>query len=109
MHAYDAMWVAAWPLHAYIRQRCHSRPPVVVRSTTAADFALVRHVFCIDALALIVMDTDLPTDADHYVHRAGRCGRAGRPGIVINITHPDNKFVISKFKVRLEIAHYLFD
>eukprot|EP00953_Heterococcus_sp_UTEX-ZZ885_P022803 12590-Heterococcus_DN1.PRE.1 len=45
--------------------------------------------------------TDLPTDADHYVHRAGRCGRAGRPGIVINMTHPEIKFVISKFKDKL--------
>lgn len=29
---------------------------------------------------------DLPTDSSHYAHRAGRCGRGGRPDVVINLT-----------------------
>ena len=29
-----------------------------------------------------VINLNLPTDADHYVHRAGRCGRVGAPGTV---------------------------
>merc|ERR1711865_1311314 len=33
-----------------------------------------------------VVNLDLPTDASHYAHRSGRCGRGGRPGVVINIT-----------------------
>ena len=33
-----------------------------------------------------VINLDLPTDASHYAHRSGRCGRGGRPGVVINIT-----------------------
>lgn len=34
-----------------------------------------------------VINLDLPTDASHYAHRAGRCGRgAGKPGVVINFT-----------------------
>ncbi|CAM9543273.1 unnamed protein product, partial [Scytosiphon promiscuus] len=48
-----------------------------------------------------VVNYDLPTDADHYVHRAGRCGRAGRPGIVVNLATPDVKFVMGKFSKSL--------
>ena len=33
-----------------------------------------------------VINLDLPTDASHYAHRSGRCGRGGRPGVVINFT-----------------------
>merc|ERR1740124_2020124 len=33
-----------------------------------------------------VINLDLPTDAIHYAHRAGRCGRGGRPGVVLNLT-----------------------
>ncbi|CAM9358555.1 unnamed protein product [Chrysoparadoxa australica] len=48
-----------------------------------------------------VVNYDLPTDAEHYVHRAGRCGRAGKPGVIVNLVTPDTKFVMSKFKQRL--------
>eukprot|EP00903_Cladosiphon_okamuranus_P009679 g9209.t1 len=50
-----------------------------------------------------VVNYDLPTDADHYVHRAGRCGRAGRPGIVVNMATPDVKFVLDKFSKSLAL------
>ncbi len=50
-----------------------------------------------------VVNYDLPTDAEHYLHRAGRCGRAGRPGIVVNLVIPDNAFVISKFEKSLNV------
>ncbi len=50
-----------------------------------------------------VVNYDLPTDAEHYVHRAGRCGRAGRPGIVVNLVLPDEAFVISKFEKSLNV------
>eukprot|EP00804_Cyclotella_cryptica_P022840 CCRYP_005050-RA/>CCRYP_005050-RA protein AED:0.04 eAED:0.04 QI:77/0.66/0.5/1/0.66/0.5/4/722/760 len=33
-----------------------------------------------------VINLDLPTDASHYAHRSGRCGRGGRPGVAISIT-----------------------
>jgi ATP-dependent RNA helicase DeaD len=51
-----------------------------------------------------VINYDLPTDAEHYVHRAGRCGRAGRPGIVVNMVLPDTKFVLSKFTGKLGLT-----
>mmetsp|Transcript_46650 Transcript_46650/g.107787 ORF Transcript_46650/g.107787 Transcript_46650/m.107787 type:complete len:534 (+) Transcript_46650:26-1627(+) len=33
----------------------------------------------------VVMNMGLPMTADSYVHRAGRTGRAGRPGLVISV------------------------
>jgi ATP-dependent RNA helicase DeaD len=43
-----------------------------------------------------VINFELPTDAQHYVHRAGRCGRAGRKGLVMN-------FVIRRFGKQLGV------
>lgn len=50
-----------------------------------------------------VINYELPTDAQHYVHRAGRCGRAGRTGLVMNFANPDTKFVIRRFGKQLGI------
>ncbi len=50
-----------------------------------------------------VFNLDLPTDSDHYVHRAGRCGRVGREGVVVNIATPDNAFVINRLQKQLNI------
>jgi len=50
-----------------------------------------------------VINFELPTDSQHYVHRAGRCGRAGRKGLVINFATPDTKFVIRRFGKQLGI------
>ena len=50
-----------------------------------------------------VINFELPTDAQHYVHRAGRCGRAGTVGLVINFATPDTKFVIRRFGKQLGI------
>lgn len=35
--------------------------------------------------------------ADQYVHRAGRTGRMGRPGVSISIVTPRERFIIGKF------------
>lgn len=44
-----------------------------------------------------VYNLDLPTDAEHYVHRAGRTGRAGQAGTVVSIIAPNERFVLEKF------------
>lgn len=70
--------------------------PLLVTTEVAArglDVPEVTHVF----------NLDLPTDADHYVHRAGRTGRAGRKGIVVSIATAETAFVISKFEKELEL------
>lgn len=50
-----------------------------------------------------VINFELPTDAQHYIHRAGRCGRAGRAGLVMNFATPDTKFVIRRFGKQLGV------
>ncbi|HEY9855582.1 MAG TPA: DEAD/DEAH box helicase [Stenomitos sp.] len=50
-----------------------------------------------------VYNLDLPTDAEHYVHRAGRTGRAGQPGTVVSIIAPNERFVIEKFAKALGV------
>jgi ATP-dependent RNA helicase DeaD len=39
---------------------------------------------------------DLPATADEYVHAAGRCGRAGRPGRVTVLGSPKEEFVLRR-------------
>lgn len=50
-----------------------------------------------------VINFELPTDAQHYVHRGGRCGRAGKSGLVMNFATPDTKFVIRRFGKQLGV------
>jgi ATP-dependent RNA helicase DeaD len=44
-----------------------------------------------------VINLDLPVDADHYIHRAGRTGRMGRKGTVISIVARKQQFIIDKY------------
>lgn len=37
----------------------------------------------------LVINYDLPTSVENYIHRIGRSGRFGRKGIAINFTTPD--------------------
>jgi ATP-dependent RNA helicase DeaD len=50
-----------------------------------------------------IVNFELPTDSQHYVHRAGRCGRAGRAGLVMNFARPDTKFVVRRFGKQLGV------
>ena len=51
-----------------------------------------------------VFNLELPTDETHYVHRAGRTGRMGQPGVVVSIAEPKEAFVIAKFAKALRIT-----
>ena len=56
-----------------------------------------------------VINLDLPTDASHYAHRAGRCGRGiGRPGVVLNFTtnNKERNVPKNKFAEKLGIKMY---
>mmetsp|Transcript_22269 Transcript_22269/g.52937 ORF Transcript_22269/g.52937 Transcript_22269/m.52937 type:complete len:859 (-) Transcript_22269:39-2615(-) len=54
-----------------------------------------------------VINLDLPTDASHYAHRSGRCGRGGRPGVVINITtSPKERKVPKRFTDTLGVEMF---
>jgi ATP-dependent RNA helicase DeaD len=51
-----------------------------------------------------VINLDLPVDADHYIHRAGRTGRMGRPGTVISIVARKQQFIIDKYAKTLGVS-----
>lgn len=53
-----------------------------------------------------VINYELPTDSQHYVHRVGRCGRLGKPGLAISIAGPSTKFVLKRFGKQLK-AHIM--
>lgn len=38
-----------------------------------------------------------------FLHRAGRCGRAGKAGLVVNFATPQTKFVIRRFGKQLGV------
>lgn len=62
---------------------------VMLASEVAArglDLAQISHV----------VNLDLPTDADHYLHRAGRAGRMGAAGTVISLISPAERFALEK-------------
>jgi ATP-dependent RNA helicase DeaD len=57
-----------------------------------------------------VINVDLPTDASHYAHRAGRCGRGTRPGVVLSMTtSPAERNVPAKFASALNVPLYTVD
>ncbi|MDA8233342.1 MAG: DEAD/DEAH box helicase [Clostridia bacterium] len=51
-----------------------------------------------------VFNFDIPTNADYYIHRAGRTGRAGQEGLTINFVTPDQKFIMVKYAKQLQIS-----
>ncbi|HEY0827977.1 MAG TPA: DEAD/DEAH box helicase [Bacilli bacterium] len=50
-----------------------------------------------------VINFDPPTDADHYLHRAGRTGRMGKSGTAISIITSRETFIMHKFETFLGI------
>ena len=59
----------------------------------------------IDVQAIeIVINFDLPDDAENYVHRIGRTGRAGRPGHAISFATPDQKNDVQNIERLIRIA-----
>jgi ATP-dependent RNA helicase RhlE len=59
-------------------------PPILVATDIAArgiDVDAVSHVF----------NFDMPTEEETYVHRIGRAGRAGTPGVAISLCDPEER------------------
>ncbi|ERI10058.1 DEAD/DEAH box helicase [Aneurinibacillus aneurinilyticus] len=50
-----------------------------------------------------VINFDLPFDADGYIHRAGRTGRAGKGGMAVTLLEPKEKFMAGKLAKQLHI------
>lgn len=73
------------------------RIPLLVTTEVAArglDVPEVSHVF----------NLDLPTDGDHYVHRAGRCGRVGQTGTVVSVATSETAFVMGRLEKQLGVT-----
>lgn len=52
----------------------------------------------------LVINYDLPDDADNYVHRIGRTGRAGHQGHAISFATPDQKDEVRTIESLVKIA-----
>lgn len=48
-----------------------------------------------------VVNLELPADGAHYIHRAGRCGRAGARGTVLTIADPGKINIMKRMAKRL--------
>ena len=51
----------------------------------------------------LVVNLDLPTDAEHYVHRAGRTARGGREGTAVSLCEDKERWILDKFAKALQI------
>ena len=52
----------------------------------------------------IIFNYDLPVDEEHYLHRAGRTGRAGNKGTAISFVTEEQKFIMAKYQKQLRIS-----
>jgi len=51
----------------------------------------------------VVVNLDLPDDAQLYLHRVGRTGRAGRKGTAVSIVARQEKELIERFEKSLKL------
>ena len=52
----------------------------------------------------IVINYDMPTESDQYLHRVGRAGRFGTKGLAISfISSPDDQQVLEDVQSRFEV------
>jgi ATP-dependent RNA helicase DeaD len=47
---------------------------------------------------------DMPPTAESYLHRAGRTGRMGRPGVVVTLASKQEVFVVERLGNALSVA-----
>lgn len=88
----------------------HGEMEVAERKRKMADFRLgtVRVLISTDLLARgidvqqvsLVINFELPTNQENYIHRIGRSGRFGRKGVAINLIGPE------EFEMKNQIEKY---
>ncbi|EXJ96481.1 hypothetical protein A1O1_01607 [Capronia coronata CBS 617.96] len=76
----------------------NGRCPIMVATAVAARGLDVPNV-------MQVINYDLPTDIDDYVHRIGRTGRAGNTGIAIAFFNRGNRGIVRELLELLKEAH----
>jgi ATP-independent RNA helicase DbpA len=92
--------VAAGALHGDLEQRDRDKVLALFRNGSyrilvATDVAA--RGLDIDSLELVI-NYDLPSPADVYVHRIGRTGRAGKTGTAISITKPNDALKVFEYE-----------
>lgn len=70
--------------------------PVLIATDVAARGIDIPGIEC-------VVHFDPATDADAYIHRSGRTGRMGAPGLVFSIITPQERFILDKFSKKTGI------
>ena len=84
---------AALALHGDMEQR--DRDEVLVRFANRSCNVLVASDVAARGLDVedigAVVNYELPTDADTYLHRVGRTGRAGRDGLALSLVAPNER------------------
>eukprot|EP00118_Oscarella_pearsei_P009159 m.51161 g.51161 ORF g.51161 m.51161 type:complete len:656 (+) comp34119_c0_seq2:84-2051(+) len=81
-----------------LRSFKEGRTPILVATAVAArglDISNVKHV----------INFDLPSDIDEYVHRIGRTGRVGNLGLATSFFNDKNRNILKEMTVLLEDAN----
>ncbi len=93
----------ALALHGDMEQR--DRDEVLVRFANRSCNVLVASDVAARGLDIddigAVVNYELPTDADTYLHRIGRTGRAGRDGLALSLVAPSERNRASLIEARL--------
>lgn len=76
----------------------NGRCPIMVATAVAARGLDIPHV-------MHVVNYDLPTDIDDYVHRIGRTGRAGNTGLATAFFNRGNRGIVRELIELLKEAH----
>ena len=90
-----------WPVSLFKKGKENSETPVTV-STDAGS----RGIDWNGGVDLVV-NFQMPTDVVSWIHRAGRCGRLGRPGTVVSFYKKQDEPLVEALKLRLEKSERL--
>ncbi|MEJ5991130.1 ATP-dependent RNA helicase DbpA [Ramlibacter sp. PS3R-8] len=97
----QAQGISALALHGDLEQR--DRDQVLVRFANRSCSVLVATDVAargLDIAALAaVISVDIPPDAEVHVHRIGRTGRAGEPGLALNLASLDEMGAVGRIEV----------
>ncbi|MCC2633578.1 MAG: box helicase family protein [Ramlibacter sp.] len=97
----QAQGISALALHGDLEQR--DRDQVLVRFANRSCSVLVATDVAARGLDIAglaaVISVDIPSDAEVHVHRIGRTGRAGEPGLALNLASLDEMGAVGRIEL----------